>query len=305
MRLLIAPTEAYIKTERGKLNADAAAGSSVALTLVSNEGLAVNDYIAIGYEGTELAELQKISAVTGDAQVTVGTLKFAHKTGDPIVLYRFNQRKFYGSLTKDGTYTELTSDGSPKDIQVDDPQGTLLEYTTGEGFLFFKATYFNSTATTETAEADAEAVEADESKRYCSIFAIRKQAGLVINPFITDGIIETFRKRAESEINSSLFSRYTLPLSEIPPIIENACALLAGGYIDYQEFGKDGEGVKWLGEARGLLKAIKDGRQRLLDSDYAELTTNTNTEKVSGWPDDSTADDDATKDRKFKAGDQF
>jgi hypothetical protein len=77
--------------------------------------------------------------------------------------------------------------------------------------------------------------------------------------------------RAENEINSVLFSKYVLPLSTVPAIIENCCTLLAAGYMDYQEFGSEGEGVKWLGEARGILNSIKKGVQVLLDEDGNEL----------------------------------
>jgi Protein of unknown function (DUF1320) len=252
VKILIAPTEDFIKLEKTELNADASAGSSVALTVLNNDSIVANDYVVIGHEGSETAELQQVSSVTGNATITVGTLKFAHKKGEPITKYRFNKRKFYGALTKTGSYTELTSDGSPKTIQVDDPQGTLLEYT-GSTYTFFKATYYNSTTTDETDIADAEAVEADESKRYTSIYNIRKAAGMVDNEYLDDGYIETKRKQAENEINSAIFSRYTLPLDEVPSLIENICTKLASGYINYEELREDGEGKKWLGEARALL----------------------------------------------------
>lgn len=306
MKSLIAPTEDFIKVERTVLDADASAGSDVTLTLKSNNSLAQNDFIVIGREGAEIAELEQINlAVSGNTQVRVATLKYAHKKGEPVTKYRYNQRKFYGATTKTGTYSELTSDGSPKDIQVDDPQGTLLEYTGLDGFLFFKATYYNSQTGEETAEADSIATEADESKRYCSLYDIRKQAGLTANPFITDGIIETYRKRAENEVDSAIFHRYALPLEEIPAIIENATTLLAAGYLDYQEFGREGEGVKWLGEARGILKSIKEGKQRLLASDRTELTVKGDSTRLMGWPDNTTGEDDPDSDVKFKMSDKY
>src|SRR5690606_9306424 len=108
--------------------------------------------------------LQQINAaVSPGANVQVATLKFAHKAGEPVVVYRYNKRKFYGSLTKTGTFTELTDDGSPVDMQVDDPQGTRIEYTGLEGYLYFKATYYNSETADETDVADADPVLADES----------------------------------------------------------------------------------------------------------------------------------------------
>lgn len=301
MRSLYAPTEPFIKTEVGRLAQDATAGSNVTLTLDSNQGLANTDYIVIGYEGSELAELEQINAaISSSTQARVATLKFNHQAGEPVVLYRYNQRKFYGATSADGSYTELTDDGSPKDIQVDDPQGTLLEYTGEEGYTYFKATYYNSQTSEETDEGDAEAVLADEAARYASLWDIRKMAGLHGNPRYSDYRMETKRKQAENEINSAIAAKYVLPLSEVPPLISQICELLAAGYIDYEEFGKDGEGAKWLGEARALLKAIQTGRQLLIGEDGIELARQTNVSRLSGYP-DSEDEDEAqfSMDEKF------
>jgi phage gp36-like protein len=304
MRILIAPTEDFIKLERTELSDDVSAGSNITLPLLNNNGLAENEFIVIGREGGEKAELEQINAaVSGATDVRVATLKYAHKKGEPVVKYRFNKRKFYGSLTATGTYTELTADGSPVAIQVDDPQGTLLEYSGGEGYLYFKATYYNSQDLDETDAADSEAVLADESMRYTSIYAIRVQAGLTQNPYITDERIERKRKQAENEINSVLLLRYTLPLEEVPPLIQRICELLAGGYIDFEEFGKDGEGVKWLGEARGLLNSIKKGTQRLVGADGTELSVVTSTNRLRGYPDNE--GDDETPPRMFSVDKTF
>ncbi len=303
MRFLLAPTEDFIKQERAIIGADVSAGSSVAITLENTDGLTANDYVAIGYEGSELCELEQIATVDSDTQITVTTLKFNHKKGDPVTMYRFNKRKFYGSLTETGSYTELTGDGSPADIQVDDPQGTRLEYS-GTTYLFFKATYYNSTTLDETVEDDATAVEADESKRYATVFAIRKHAGLAGNTFYSDVRIETKRKQAENEIDSAIFSRYDLPLSEVPALLGQICELLAAGYIDFEEFGKDGEGVKWLGQARAILKQIVEGKRRLIGTDGSELAVKAKVGVLNGYPDDS-IDTGSGEDVKFKIDDTF
>ena len=157
---------------------------------------------------------------------------------------------------------------------------------------------------------ESNAVLGDESARYCSIYAIKKQAGLTKNPYITDGVVETYRKRAENEVDSYLNAKYTLPLQnsqgvpEVPFMIENICVLLAAGYMDYQEFGKDGEGVKWLGEGRAILKALQSpGGQQLLGSDHAEMMTNTLTSGVKSFPD--TVDNENGPTRMFTTGQIF
>ncbi len=285
MKVLIAPTEDFIKIERSTLNADATAGSNITLTLINNNGLSNNDFIVIGREGSDEAELCQINAsVTVGTDVRVATLVRNHKKGETITKYRYNKRKFYGALTETGSYTELTADGSPVTIQVDDPQGTMLEYTGVQGYLFFKATYYNSTDLTETAITESDAVAGDQDSRYTTLYAIRVQAGLTNNPYINDSRIERKRVQAENEINSVIFSRYVLPLSEVPPLISRLCELLAGGYLDFEEFGKDGEGVKWLGEARGILNSIKSGTQRLIGTDGNELEVKTNSSTIQSYP---------------------
>jgi hypothetical protein len=184
-----------------------------------------------------------------------------------------------------------------------------LEYVGGEGYLFFKATYFNSTTSEESNITDANAVLADESTRYCSIYAIKKQAGLTNNPYITDGFIENLRKRAENEVNSYLYERYILPLinstsvPEIPFMVENVTTLLAAGYADYQEFGKDGEGVKWLAEARAVLKKLQTGAQRLIASDMTEFQQKDLTQGVNSFP--SSVDNDNGPTQQFTMDQNF
>lgn len=304
MKQFIAPTEDFIKLEKSELAADVAAGSNVSITLLNNNGLAQYDYVVIGKEGSEKAEIQQINAaVSGGTIIQVATLKYAHKAGEPIVKYRYNKRKFYGALTATGSYTELTSDGSPRDIEVDDPQGTRFEYTGVDNYAYFKSTYYNSQEDIETDIDDSTAVPGDQSKRYASLYGIRKMAGFTDNPFVTDERIENKRLQAENEINSKIMQRYSLPLSEIPPILTYICECLAAGYMHYEEYGPEGDAVKKLGEARGMLKNISDGTQKLIGSDYQELTITRSTTRLEGKPDGT--ETGCTEQRKFTVGQKF
>lgn len=295
MKSLTAPTEEFAKGEATRLAADAAAGSTVTLSLENNNGFANADFIAIGHEGNELCELAQINqAVTGNTAVRVATLKFNHLTGEPVRLFKYDKRKFYGATSADGAYTELTGDGSPKPIEVDDPMGTTLEYS-GSTYTYFKATYYNSQTDTETDPNDATAVAGDESLRYAGLYFIRKHAGLAGNYRYSDLNVEEKRKQAENEIKSAIAARYVLPLASVPGLITRICILLAAGYIDYEEFGADGQGVKWLGEARAILKSIKEGKQLLLDANDVELTRVENTGQLNGYPDDTCVDSSKTR----------
>lgn len=282
MKTLFAPTEDFIKVETTFLTADVAAGSNISLPVQSGINFANTDFVAIGLDGGEGSEIEQINAAVTNSAMQVATLKFAHKKGDPVVKYRYNKRKFYGAITATGSFTELTGDGSPKDISIED-MGVALEYT-GTTYTYFKATYYNSQDTAETDIAQSTAVLADETKRYCSLYQIRKQAGLTNNPRISDGRVEEKRKQAENEINSLIFSRYTLPLTEIPDLINRLAYLLAAGYLDYEEYGSDGNGVKWLGEARAILKSIGNGTQRLIGADGTELSFTSSSNQMQGYP---------------------
>lgn len=288
MKTLIAPIEDHIKTSRTSVSSDVSAGNNAVISVPNGAGFAINDYICVGYEGSQTAELAIITAVT-DISITVSVLKLGHKASEPITKYLFNKRKFYGSLDA-STWTELTSYGSPADILVDNPQGTTIEYTGIEGYIYFKATYYNSTTTDQTSLSDSDPVQGDESLRYCSIYDIRQQAQITQNPFYTDARVEAKRRQAENEVKSYIMTRYTLPLQrtdgtrEVPFLIQRCAILLAAGYIDYEEHGAEGEGVKWLGEGRGILKSIKKGDQRLLDTTDNEMAYSSTSNQMQGFP---------------------
>lgn len=302
MKILIAPTEDFIKKEKDTLTSDATAGSSVVLNVESGINFAVNNFIIVGTEGKETAEICQISAVTANT-ITVATLALGHKANEPITGIRYNKRKFYGSLTETGTYTELTADGSPLLLMINNPQGTTIEYTGGEGYLYFKSTYYNSQTSTESNIDDATAVYGNDALHYCSLYAIRVQAGLTNNPYITDGRLEEKRIQAENEINSILFRMYVLPLTEIVPLITRLTVLLAAGYVDFEEYGPDGQGVKWLGEARAILKQIMEGQRTLVGSDGTELARQTLTQGIQSYP--SSVDDNNGPRQFFKMGQRF
>lgn len=292
MKILSAPLEEFVKTDKTEIAADVVAGSSKEITVVNANEFAVDDYIIIGVIGNEKSEIAKITVVSGN--VITADLGIAHKDGDPITKILFNQRRLYGCATKDGTFIAIEI----KDIEVDNPQGTFFEYA--GTYTYFKCTYYSEVE--ESSIDDAVAVLGGESDRYCSIEAIKKQAGLYENPYTNNADVERKREAAENEIDSAICHLYSLPLSEVPALIENITVLLAAGYLDYQEFGGESGGVKWLGEARGLLKNIATGKRKLLGSDKAELTR-LSAARLKGYPNSSCEDEDC--DRIFSVGDSY
>ena len=111
MKTILFPTDQSIKRERTSVTANTAPGTAVVLPVANSSGIVADDFIVVGPEGSEQAELCQVTAVTQQT-ITLATMKLVHYTDEPIVKYQYNQRKFYGSLTASGSYTELTVKGS-------------------------------------------------------------------------------------------------------------------------------------------------------------------------------------------------
>lgn len=311
MKVFKFPTEEdLIGMEQTELTAAATAGSSVTLALKSNHGLTDNDFVMIKRVGDDQAHIAQLNAtVSGNTDIQIDTLRYDLAIGDIIRKITHNQRKFYGCATEDGTYVHISADDSPKTIEVDNLDGTLFEYTGDEGYLYFKSTYFNSQSPTkETDIDDAVSVLGGESDRYCSIYDIKAEAGLIDNPYISGVRLENLRVRAEGEVKASLFKKYALPLSEIPVIIKTATKLMAAGWLLYQEYGAEADGTSKDGidkvkQGRSILKQIRNGTVILLNSDDEVLEASSSGSKLDSFPDNTTEDQD--DDKIFKITDKY
>lgn len=270
MKTLYAPTEDFIKGEHTTLTASVSGGTGISLDVENTSGIATGSFIAVGYEGSETCELTRVTSVTDATHVVLDSLLFNHANGEHIRVYRYNARKFYGS-TAGVIWNELTASGSPKAIEVDDPQGTVLEYTGSDGYLYFKATYYNTATGEETDPNEAGATSADQSSHCASLYDIRVAAGFIGNTYYTDSRIEDKRREAEAEINSVLSAVYTLPLTYVSDYVQNIATMLAAGKILFQEYPESETGAKMLGEARALLVKITKGEVLLFDENMVEL----------------------------------
>jgi phage gp36-like protein len=305
MKPFYATTEDFIESEKTTISEDVSA-SATPVSVDSNQGFSIDDWVIIGTKGNDKAEIKQITG-TPSSILEVEALTFDHKEGEPIVKIAFNQRRLYGSDKEDGDYSLIET----KTIEVDNPQGTYFSYS-GTDYDWFKATYYNSETEAETDIDDAVAIQAGETQRYCSVYDVREEAGFLNNPYVSDGRINLLILQAESEVKGSIAGRYSLPLSEIPDIIKTATILLAAGRLLYREYGYDTEGLAKDGlekmkEARSILKGISKGEIVLLDSDDSKLTQSS-TDEAEGWPNDTTAnanDDDAGGDVNFRISKEF
>jgi len=279
MQILIASTEDFVFTEKTKFSADEAIGQTV-LSCDNADKYSADDYLMLGYLGNDISEMKQIDSVASDLKsitLTSGT-KHAHAKGTLITKMLFNQRKFYRATSESGTYTHLSGEGSPIDIEVDDPAGTLLEDTTGTSTSWYKSTHFNSTTSVETALTDAIATKAGEAEHYTSLYKIKLEAGMDDNYYIPNEIIADYREEAENQAESAIATVYSLPFSSKPRIFEQIVRLLASGLLLSKEFGMEADinigktGQRKIDRAESLLEKISKGLLSLIGEDSSLLS---------------------------------
>lgn len=271
MQILQAPLEQLSLGEKSVFSSDEEA-SQTTLSVLDTVGFSANDYIILGVIGNENSEVCKISTTTTNTiTVAVATVR-KHYKDEPIQELRYNQRKFYRCATETGTFTHLTTEGSPINVKVDDPQGTILEDTTGTSTSWYKATYYNSTSASETSLDDAIAVQAGDADHYTSIYKILKESGFDNNPYITTDLVSRYRDEAEDQTESTLAGLYSLPLPANSKMLQHIVTLLSAGFLLSQEYGVEADveisktGERKIQRAEGLLDKILEKKIVLLNS---------------------------------------
>ena len=297
-------------SERSELSIDILAG---VLTIpVKNVGKFVaNKYICLGRLGEETSELKRIDAVdTASQTITVDSVtEFPHYLDDPIVEFLYGHRKFYRYDSVTATWTHLTSEGSPKEISVDNQQGTYFEDSDGTRTDIYKSTYVNTTDSIETSIEDAKAITGGgTSTDLISIFRIRYSAGFKDNYNIEDNFIDEYRQEAQGEVFAALRGRFTFPLTKNSSFLRNIVRDLAVGKIWLDQFAGDAEKSKTaqykIETARKLLKGLAEADYSLYDEVVG--TDNTENEGAGGlgfFPDEHTEDTD--DERIFTLHDKF
>jgi hypothetical protein len=122
------------------LTADAPIGATI-LSVVDSTRLSVNDYIIVGKEGIETAEIVKITAISNDVTIVTTALANGHNSGEDIRKTRFNKMEIYRSLTESGAQTLLAT----IDIQVENSQKNTIYYDTlGDSTMWYQVVFFNN-----------------------------------------------------------------------------------------------------------------------------------------------------------------
>uniref|UniRef100_A0A7V3JA78 Uncharacterized protein n=1 Tax=candidate division CPR3 bacterium TaxID=2268181 RepID=A0A7V3JA78_UNCC3 len=136
-------------SEQTSLTTAVSAGNT-GLAVQNNQGFSANDYILIENIGSENAEIVKISSLSGNTTINTDALKFSHGIDTPITYIKYNQIKIYRASSKTGSYSLLAT----VNIEVDYPNGTRYDDTTGTSSSWYKVTYYNSTSLVESDYSD-------------------------------------------------------------------------------------------------------------------------------------------------------
>lgn len=294
MQVLSAPIENAVLGEQSAFSADVVAGAT-SLTVYNTQGFVEHDYIIIGTIGYEKAELLQVKSVTVPGTLVLEVAcSFAHLKDESIQRIFYNKRKFYRSATESGTYSHLSTAGSPVDIDVDNAEGNIFEDPDGTATSYYKATYFNTTTSKETDLSDSLPALAGDSDHYTSVYKIKVEAGFKDNPYIDSDLIDRYRLEAESEIDGYVAGFYQLPFVSVPKMIQHICTLLAAGNLVSKEYGLEMDleisksGDKKIQRAEDLLKRIQEGTIKLIDSIGGVLSmTSSNLASCSNAYDDS------------------
>jgi len=297
-------------TERSEIRTDIAAGVTV-IPVMNASKFATNKYLCLGQYGDETAELKKIISIdeTGRTVTIETATTYPHYQKDAVYQFLYNKRRFYRWNATINDYEHLSSEGSPKEIEVDNPQGTFFEDSEGTQSDKYKATYLNVVDGIETSPLDAKEIYGGGlSTDLISLFRIRYSAGFKENWSIEDSYIDQYRQDAQGEVWAALRVRYSFPLTKNSSFLRNIVRDMAVGFIWLDQYAgnqtKINSAEQRLKAARERLKGLADGTYTLYDEDTA--TDQAETGKGGGlsfYPDASTLDTD--DDRMFELKQEF
>lgn len=291
--------------QQTKLNADYAAGIAT-FTVENNADIVANSILYVGRLGSESCEKLVILSVSGATSITTTTNSvLPHSRFDDITIVYGDKLKVYKAANVNGTApaeAAFTTSLTPVTIQADRAYTDITD-TTGSSDYWYRFTYYNSISATETNLADSSSVRGGGYGNYVAIEAIRDEAGLANNIYITDSIIDKARQEAKALIHAELSGLYTLPFTEpVNPLITLCNKLLAAGYLLTKDYGVANTQNTNEGQAKinrvtnpqktGYLDRLNTKDLVITSQDGTDTSIVGTASSMSGWPDGTTADAD-------------
>lgn len=306
--------------EETELTADAASAQAV-IAVTNTDGFATNSHYVIGRIGGESLEKLLCLSVAAPTGITATTnLVRSHKQSEKVTKIYGNKARIYRASNSDGSQPADADFSLLTTVDLDfDGSDTTYTDTAGSSDYWYKFTYYDSVATTETPLAQSTAVRGGGVGNYASLASIRKQAGLENNRYISDDKIEEKRQAAQRLIDAELNGVYVIPfVAPINPLISEITRLLAGGYLLTQEYTINSggrlyaEGQSMIDrvtnkEKTGLLDRLNSKELKLTDVTGAPETTS-GVSTYSGWPNATTETADPTVGggaRGFRVSDRY
>lgn len=263
----------------------AAAADATSLVVESTEGFGAGQVAYVGLLSREGCEQVSISAAASATELTLdGGLKLSHGRSEPVTVVMGNQIRIYRAANVDGTAPGVGSFAVLATRTIDaEKETTYYTDSTGSADFWYRYTYFNPITEAETDLDDSIPVRGDDFGHYASVSEIRKEAGFDGAQNLSDVDIDAQRRNAESEINSTLGTRYTVPFSPVPEMVHTltvqlGAALLWDRYLKGTSKGRDA-----LKDVRARISSYVTG-QSLVDDGGSSIATG---DKVSSWPDES------------------
>jgi len=183
--------------ERTTLSANVSSGTTI--TVDSNQGLAVSDYIVIGNLQTDNTELRKISTISGLTITVDSALTTSHIAGEYVRKTSYNQVQIYRASSQAGTYSLLTTIG----LDFSNQNGeTVYIDNTGASTDYYKTKYYN--ATTLVTSSFSTAVKGGGLSTYITKENFRLRTGISTSD-LNDSILDTFLQRATQQIRDKCY----------------------------------------------------------------------------------------------------
>lgn len=284
--------------EEGELNANLSAAQADA-TMLSVDGMSALDYLVFDPR-SEISEVLQISSIAGQVVTNATNFSFAHNKHSRVIKVFGHQLKIYRAANVSGLAPADASFSLLATVDTDfDQEDTKYTDSAGSSDYWYKFTYYNYQTSSQTSLGLATAIRGGGYGHYVSVEDVRGEAGLNNAKSISDELVASRRKSAESEVKGVLAAvGYTLPLVDsagtayTPPIIEEIARKLAAGMLLSKAYGMNGgrtakEADKKKKEARAQLKLISSGKLLLLDATETQLAYSTD---LDGWPDETTED---------------
>lgn len=261
----------------------------------NRQGYGNGDFLLISRPGKEICELRTVALNADGETIDVSALSFDHQRFAQLTSINGTHIKVYraanvdGHVPADGSFVAV---GSPLAIEVDQMFTNFTDPDGGAGY-WYKFTYYNPSAVSETPLADAVAVRGGGYGHYATIDQIKREAGFGSNPNITPAMVDERRVNAEDEINTTLGGIYAVPFADpVPAVINNITRLLAAGFLLQNQYGvftnASSVGDKKVKDARALLAQVKSGAITLQDATGTSIKQQ---QSVDIYPGNSTDDD--------------